>query len=41
KNLNSCTFFIVEETHFLIGKSNLEREEIGKTPNRKKYLSSV
>lgn len=26
KNLNSCTFFIIEQTHFYKVKSNLKRE---------------
>jgi len=41
KNLNTFTFFILEETHYFKGNSNLEREKIGKTPDRKKYLSSM
>jgi len=30
KNLNSFTLYVLEETHFFKGNSNLEREKIGK-----------
>jgi len=29
KNLNSFTFFIIEETHFYVGKFKLERKKVG------------